>query len=304
MLKVLANKFRTQSPTVLGIASAIAAAIVFGAHTPAERGVFASGGNVALVLVVTTWARALSLLAYSAATRQKLFPSYEDAKQAAIGGACQAITVLCIFTALVHLSAPVVIIIVFSHTLMLLFFMAWRKEIKLDALTLVTTSAALAGLSLVIDLWHQQTAASWYGIGLSFVAALATVSRLYVYGLQTKERNPAAVGAENFLFAAPLASLILLVSPAHFPALPVGYLWLGVASASLALGTFFLFYGISFLGSFRYSLFSKLEPIFTSLFSVLFLGEVLKFQQYMGIVVVVCSLALYQIFGQRRIKTS
>ena len=45
---------------------------------------------------------------------------------------------------------------------------------------------------------------------------------------------------------------------------------------------------------------AKLEPIFTSLFSVWMLNEILSVHQYFGIVLVVSSLAVYQIL--RRAK--
>jgi len=296
------NWFSKLSATQLGILLAIASAVIMGVHAPAERGVFADGGNVALVMVVTTWARALVLALFCCVTRKALYQSREDTKQAFIGGAFQTLSIFCTFSALYYLPAPLVIIIIYSHALMLLFFMAWRREIKLDVTTVLTTISALGGLSFVLDLWHPQSSANWLGIGLSFMAALATVSRVYVYGHQTKTRNPAVVGAENFLVAAPLASLIVLVSPLQMPASTVGYMWLGLASVVLALGSFCIFYGISLIGAFRNSLFMKIEPVFTCLFSVWFLNEVLKPQQYLGIAVVVGSLVIYQISEQRRVK--
>jgi drug/metabolite transporter (DMT)-like permease len=77
---------------------------------------------------------------------------------------------------------------------------------------------------------------------------------------------------------------------------------LAVASASLTLGSFCRCYGISLLGSSRWSLFVKLEPVFTSLFSLRLLLEILKLGQYMGIAVVIGSDALYQNSELRRIK--
>ena len=296
------NFFAKLSPAYLGILVALIGAIVFGSHTPAERGVLANGGNVALILVVTTWARAVFLAIFCRVTSRSLYQCRDDFKQALIGGACQVLSALSIFMALLYLPAPVVITIVYSYALMLLFFMALRREITLDVVTVLTAVTALGGLSLVIDFWHYQSSANWRGIGLSLLSALATVSRMYVYGKQTQSRNPAVVGAESFLIAAPLATLILFVSPMHLPEVAVGYLWLCVASASLAIGSFCMFFGISLLGSFRYSLFAKMEPVFTCLFSVWFLNEVLKPQQYMGIVVVVGSLVLYQMSEHRRVK--
>ncbi len=300
----MVSSVASSSATRRGIFIALLSAIIFGAHTPAERAVYADGGSVAPVLVVTIWARAMAMGLYCLITRKALYQSRENFKQAFIGGSFQIFSTLALLCALLYLPAPIAIVIAFSHTLMLLFFLAWRKEVRLDALTLATTCIALIGLSFVIDLWHTQPKGSWIGIGLAFLSAMSNASRMYVYGHQTQARNPAIVGAETFLLAAPLASLILFVAPLHLPASSVGYVWLSVASGSYALGTFFFFYGISLLGSFRYSLFSKVEPIFTSLFSVWFLGETLKSQQYVGIFIVIGGLALYQMSEQWRKKNA
>ena len=63
-----------------------------------------------------------------------------------------------------------------------------------------------------------------------------------------------------------------------------------------------MFYAISLLGSFDYSLLSKIEPVFTALFSFLLLGEILKPLQYLGMVIVLGSLAMYQIVSN--VKTN
>jgi drug/metabolite transporter (DMT)-like permease len=61
-----------------------------------------------------------------------------------------------------------------------------------------------------------------------------------------------------------------------------------------------MFYGIAALGAFQYSLMAKLEPIFTALFSVIVLNQVLGFYQYLGIVLVVGSLSAYQLLQKKQ----
>ncbi|HEU5047168.1 MAG TPA: DMT family transporter [Rickettsiales bacterium] len=284
----------------LGVIVALTTAIIFGAHTPAERAVYAEGGNVALVMIATTFARAFVLVLYCLVRGRKLFARREDVIQAFWGGLCQAISVFALFCALVYLPAPVVIIICFTHTLMLLFFMAWRKEVALDTPTVLVTLSTLAGLVFVLDITHQDAPGSWLGIGLAFLSAAMAAARLYLYGHQMKERSPAVVGAENFIFALLFATLSLAFMPApHLPSM-LGTAWLGVACLALAFGTFCMFYGISLLGAFRYSLFAKTEPIFTAFYSLIFLHEVLKPQQYIGIAVVVGSLTLYMLRKEQK----
>lgn len=294
--------FVKSSPRRAGLIAAIMASIAFGLYPAASRAVYADGGTAVCMVIVTAWARGLSMALYCILTRAPLFQTREDRKQAVIGGVFQACSNFGIFLALLYIPGPLVIIIVFSHTLMLLFFMAWRGEVKLDFLNVATTILALLGLTLVLDLWHAQPKTNWIGIALAFVSALATVSRLYVYGHQTKSRHPIVVGAENFLIAAVLTLLALFFQTPHLPASLMGNVYVLASCLSLTLGSFFMFLGISLLGSFQYSLMCKIEPIFTSIFSVLLLKEILSLHQYFGIALVLGSLAVYQIINQRQAK--
>ncbi len=290
---------RFLTPDRVGLIIAVFAAITYGFWPTAVRGMYAYGANPVFALIVITWARGLSMGAFCLLTRNRIFATREDIRQGITGGVFQAITVICVYIALTFISGPLMIIIIFSHTIMLLFYMAWRKEIKLDTFTVLITLIALAGLSLVLDLWHKQPVTNLIGILLSFVAALATVTRLYVYGKQTQERHPLVVGAENFLTAALLVSFTALYEMPHAPSIE-GWSYVVFGCVAYCAATAAMFYGISLMGSFRWSLYAKMEPIFTSLFSAYFLKEILAPRQYMGVLVVLGSLALYQIVEQRR----
>lgn len=289
-------------PQRTGLLISLAGIAIYGLYPSLSRAVYADGGNLALVLIVATWIRGLLLLGYCLATSERLFVSREDRKQALIGGICQAGSSFSIFFALVYLAGPLVQTIYSMHTIMLLLFLAWRHEIRLDAANVLTTLFALFGLTLVLDVWHPQPAGNWLGIILAFASALIAVSRLHIYAQQTKCRNPAVVGAENFLVAAVLTFLILFF---QMPVLPGSWEGIGYTLAcgfSLGLATFCMFHAISVLGAFRYSLIGKLEPIFTALFSVLILNEVLAAYQYLGIILVVGSLAVYEGVRHKRLE--
>jgi drug/metabolite transporter (DMT)-like permease len=60
-----------------------------------------------------------------------------------------------------------------------------------------------------------------------------------------------------------------------------------------------MLYGVSFIGAFRWSLFARSEPLFTSLFAALILGETLASSQYAGMLVVIGSLVLYQLHEKK-----
>ena len=201
------NPFSKLSSTRLGFLIALGAAVSYGLCPTASRAVYADGGSAILVALVTTWGRALVLTLFSLSIGKKLFARRCDLKEAAVGGFFQTVSVFGFVLALFYLPSPIVSTILHTYTLLLLIFMVWRGEMKVTALTVAVTVITLVGLSFVLDPWQASSALNLIGAALAFTAALATASRLYVYGQQTKDRYPTVVGAENFLIAAGLISI-------------------------------------------------------------------------------------------------
>jgi drug/metabolite transporter (DMT)-like permease len=268
------------------------------------RAVYADGGNASFVILIATAARAIPLFLTCLLQRRPLFSTKQDRRNALTGGIFQVFSSVGLLTAVSYLPGPVVIVILFTHTLMLLGFMIWRGDVKADAATLLTTLSALIGLGFVLDLMHQQTHANLIGMGLAFTAAIAVATRLYVYGHQMKTQHPAVVGAENFIVANFFMPLILFYQLPVSPHSTAGYWWMALGCFTLGMGTFGQFYAIKLLGSFRFSLFLKLEPMFATIFAALLIGDILKPMQYCGIVLVIGSLALYQVIDHHRRKSA
>ncbi len=289
-----------QSNRSTGISIAVLSAVAFGLYPPMARLVYADGGNQTLVILVTTFARAFSLGGFCVLTGRRLFTSKSRLRLALNGGFFQAVSIFGIFSAMRYLPGAVVIVLIFTHTLMLMFFLAWKGHLKIYASTILTTLTALAGLSLVLDLWVNVRGLSVIGVLFGLMSAVATMSRLYAYQEQTKQQDPAVVGAENFLFAFLFVLPFFFLEAPILPAHPQSYVHLLLACISLVLGTFGMFYGIALLGSFRFSLVIKLEPLFTTLFGVWLAGEYLQRSQYAGIVILISSLIAFQVFDSRR----
>ena len=292
------------TPTQRGTIIAFVSPIIFGLYPAAIRGVYAAGGNAALVLIVTTWVQFVVLLAFSAVRGQRIFVQPGAFKSSLIGGAFQTASVLGFISALQFISAPLMITLLFLYPLIVLFVMVARGETCLDAATVITTLTALLGLTLVLDVWHLHGKENLIGILLALFGAAATAGRIYVFGKFASNRNPAVIGAESFAVSSVLILFIAFVQFPHAPDRLAGDVYLLLASASLGLGTLGMVYGISLLGPFRWSLYLKSEPVFTALFSLLFLGEGLRPLQYIGMIVVLGSLAVYQITNHRKIGKS
>ena len=289
------------SKTTLGILITVFAAFAYGLYPPTARAAYAMQANVVAVILATTWLRALAQVVFCRLKKLPLFVG-GISKTNILGGFWQALSIIGIMGALQFLSGPVVILIVFTHTLMLLALLIYKKEMDFNLSILLSTIGALFGLGLVLGLWQADIEIIWAGVGLAFLSAIATFNRLYIFGKLTQNQHPIIVGAETFLMAAILLTGLLFWQMPVWPNQFIGFVWIGLSAVSLTMGTFAMFYGISLLGSFRYSLLAKLEPVFAAAFSVIFFGEHLTWQQYIGMILVLLSLAIYQYMSQAKSK--
>lgn len=285
--------------TAIGIAVAILTALAFGFYPPATRAVYAHGGNAVFIILLTTFMRAFSLTAFCLATNRPLFRNRADVKIAVWNGFFQALSISCILAAMKFLAGPLVITIVFSYVLMLYAFMIAKGEEQFSKTILLLVVVVFTGLGMVLNVQNSFNGLRWEGVGLAFLAAMATTTRVYVYGKLAQSRDPAVIGAEAFLFAAVFVCLLLFHAMPVLPDSTLGAIWSGVAALSLSAGSFGMFYGIALLGAFRFSLFSKLEPVFGALLAALLIGETLNTGQYIGMAIVIGGLALYQILRKR-----
>jgi len=287
-----------------GLLLTILSAIIYGIYPSAAKKVYAHGGNDIFVMVVSTFFRAAAMIAVARLHGKAVLPAPDRRRALVSAGFFQAMSIFCIIASLVYLPPPVTLIIFFTHTLLLLLYMAYRDEIALTKLAVGTVLTALFGISLVVDLWGNLYGLELRGIILALIAALAATSRLYLFEREVRGADPIVVGGQilsvAFLFTVLAALLRTPVAPSDFE----GYLWLALCCLSFVIGSFAMFNAIALVGSFQYSLTLKLEPMFTALFSILILGEYLSAVQYFGMAVVIISLVVFQMYDPTRAPSS
>ncbi|MBL8637373.1 MAG: DMT family transporter [Alphaproteobacteria bacterium] len=284
----------------LGVLIALASAAVFGFYPPATRGAYADGVNPAFIILFTTFWRTASLSLFCLGTKRPLLRKKENIKNGILNGFFQTASTVGILGAMQFLPGPVVITIVFSYTLMLYLFLVFKGEEKLNPQTLIPVFFAFIGLTLVVNVQDKLEEVSLPGLCLAFMAAIATATRVYAYGNVLKKNDPAVIGAETFIFTLLFCSLLTFYQTPLLPQSTMGWVWAGSSAAALSLGSFGMFYGISMIGAFKFSLLTKLEPISGAIFSVILIGEKLSPTQYLGMATVILSLLAYQVLQHRQ----
>ncbi len=273
----------------------LCAAIAFSLYPAGSRLAYSHGTNPTFLILITTTLRTSALII--AALIKGTSPA-----QIAVGipasygaGVFQAITIVGIIWSLNYISGPVMITVIFTHTLMLLGILYARGEAHPSRLAIGTSIVALIGIALVVDLFNNLSGCDWRGLMLAFIAALGSATRLYAYGKQVETEAPEVVGARAYVVAS-LCLLVLLVFDApRVPVDLVGAVGVALACVSMVIGTLCFFWALKRIGSFRTSLMLKSEPVLTCIVSWLILGETLGTTQYVGIALVLGSLIVYQV---------
>lgn len=279
---------------------AVLTAILFAFYGPSTRGLYADEGNASFIILFTTFFRAVCLWLVCIWRGQKIFTTSRACLMALVGGVVQALSIVGILGALIFLPAPVMQIILFNSTIILMFIAVAKGDTQLSVNNILTTLITFIGLTFVVNFWNAEMSYEPMGFALATQAVLATAARVYVYAEQTKTRDPSVVGAENFIVAFVLLCVLPFFQPPELPETLQGWGFTGLATVSLVAGTFGLLYSLAHIGSFRVSLILKSEAVFNAVFSVLLLGEILLWPQYAGMLMVILALTVYQLIELRR----
>lgn len=284
----------------IGVVVALISAIIFGLYPPASRGAYLDGANITFVILVTTFCRMASLYIFALWRDDKPFQNFQDYKISAIAGTFQAISIIGLIAGSFYLPGAVVITIMFSYALLLLVFSVARGEMRLTFANASSTIFALLGLGLVMDIGLDGLSYPVIGIALAFMAAVATFARAYIYGKQSQSRHPITIGAEAFVVAFTILLALCWWQMPQPPETLHGLVMTGLASLSLAAGSFGMFYGIALLGAYKFGMLMKLEPIFTTLFGIWLVQDHLNTSQYVGVACVILSLIALQLFDKQK----
>ncbi len=202
-----------------------------------------------------------------------------------------------LFVAIRLVAVPIAILSYFVYPLLTGIVGA---ALGLERLTPASAAAAVVALlGLALMLGADTAHLAWLGVGFALGAALCRVATLLI-------TRAALSGAESRLTtwytllsstAALLVASVALGAPA-FPHIPIG--WVGffgvcVCSTVSMLG---LFASTVRIGAFRTALLMNLEPVVSTLLSIVVLGEVLTPVQLIGAAIMVAALCAFQVRRQ------
>jgi drug/metabolite transporter (DMT)-like permease len=206
------------------------------------------------------------------------------------------------YVAIERTTVAVAIIVQYTAPVWVLICMVSLRRQKLTAQRVAAVALALTGIALVVNLFaggsrHRLDA---YGIGAALLASFSYAFYIIAGHGLLKRHDRWRVLVWTL---AASAVFWLLVNPpwkiaaAHY--VPAQWRFLFVFSMISVLGAFSLnFLGLQYLEPTRAVIASCLEPVFSILLAALFLSEILRPVQTVGIVLVLAAIALVQLPGR------
>jgi drug/metabolite transporter (DMT)-like permease len=157
-------------------------------------------------------------------------------------------------------------------------------------------SAVVALLGLALMLGADTAHVAWLGVGLAIGAALCRVATLLVTRAALSQADSRLTTWYSMLSS---TAVLLMVSVAvGAPAFPHGAAgWAGFLGVCLCstVSMLALFASTVRIGAFRTALVMNLEPVVSTLLSIVVLGEVLTAVQFVGAAIMLAALCAFQV---------
>lgn len=272
----------------------IVAALGFGASNVLGKIAFAAGADV-LTLITFRGIVGVAFIWAWLKLSPALTPHTRRARNVSLGlGLLFAANVYCVFKAIETVPVPIAVLAYFIYPLLTGIGGALTGLDKLTWRGALAALAAFAGLALMIGTHPGDLALT--GLAYAFAAAgfrtmLLLVTRARLEGMDSRLTSGYSLLSSTVV----LGVVCLLTQTWNLPHTLPG--WGGFLGTSIAttIAVLALFASTARIGPFRTALTMNLEPVVSTLLSVLLLGESLTFVQLLGAAIMIAALCAFQL---------
>ena len=272
----------------------IVAALGFGASNVLGKIAFAAGADV---LTLVTFRGFIGIAFVWAWLRLSPAPVGHSprARKVALGlGVLFAANVYCVFKAIEAIPVPIAVLAYFVYPLLTGLGGAITGLEKLSWRGALAALAAFAGLALMIG--AHPGGLAFAGLAFAFGGALCRTAMLLVTRSEMAGADSRLTSGYSLLSStAILAVACLLTLTWNLPQTLPGWAGFLGASAATTVAIVALFASTARIGPFRTALTMNLEPVVSTLLSILLLGETLGSLQLAGAALMIAALCAFQL---------
>jgi len=274
-------------------------AVCFGLAAPAAKIAYSEGASPIFALAVRFSMAALVLWAYNIffGRREKLSVTKRQLILLFFtGGIVYFLTTMLYYNAILYIPVSLHVMVFYIYpTLINIFSVTVLKE-KISSRQVLSLAIGFLGIAMMV--WSPGILINWFGIMLSFLAALGNGSYVLMVGNKNIEGLDSITvttyittfAAASFIVSGIFTNQLMLnVSIKGFLAI------MFVAVFSTVVATITLYLGVKKIGAARASIISTFEPVVGAFLSILLLNEKFIPLQIVGAVFVILAVVLVNI---------
>ncbi len=286
------------SPALPGVSwrasgAGLAAAALWGIADVTSKLVFLTGADPLTVATLRGGVSLGFMLVWMGLTPAAVALSRRDIAIALLLGVLFAANVLGVYNALANLPVPIAILAYFIYPLLTGLVGAALGLERLDLRGGVVALVAFGGLALMIG--ASPTALNPLGLAAAFVAAAMRVAMLLLTRAKLSRADVRLTTWYSSLSSTAVLAALLLLTRAWAPPVGVGgievFILMALASSA---GMAAMLASAARIGAFRTALLMNFEPVISTIGAMVVLGDTLTLLQYLGAVIMVTALCVFQ----------
>ncbi len=282
-----------------GVILLLVAAALIGLMPTAAKFAYLDGANALFAMLGRSVTGVIVILLFIFITGRGTGLSLRNMRISFLSGVTHVVAAIGILASIVYIDISLANIILFLYPFPIAVIAHFRGETPLTPAMLGLMVLAMVGLVLVLGNFSSTDPR---GIAIAVMGMLGFTFMIISMADLTKE-----AGAPNsnllmtiwavliFSLAALIGPQTGLIDPLALPNTLTGWIAVATVGITFSLGYLCFFISANIIGTARASLLSISEPVMIILFAVLLVGEVLSLIQWIGVALVITSLALTEI---------